>query len=257
MLRDQGPKSRDLLCALLTLHTFMDPNGFAYPSLRTWAKAARMSTNTLTKHYKAALRDGWLAVEVKPPVGQAWRRNSYRAALPLTIQLPEKDEILSDALISQYGDIENDESCVTQSETPSASSCLTYADTPSGASDKSRHEGVSNGDGSCLKIAPKLSQNGSEGVSNDPERCLTAGETEVLKSEVLKKVLKKVLNTEGAVASDNTATGLNAKPQEATKAKRERIRKALDGFPDWGDNEIAKIARVSLKEVQQVKAMRG
>ena len=65
-----------------------------------------MSTNTLTKHYKTALRDGWLGVGRNPEGGQSWKRNSYRAAVPAHIELTEKDLMLSDALLSEFGDID-------------------------------------------------------------------------------------------------------------------------------------------------------
>jgi hypothetical protein len=202
VLRDEGPKNRDFLCAMLTLHTWMDVNGFAYPSLRTWAKGARMSTNTLTKHYKAALRDGWLGVE-QHGGGQAWRRNSYRAAVPLNIELSDKDEKLSDALISQFGDIEavspiretpsepQPASCVAHAETPlrhqPPQAVSSMSETPSSGKTSSNGanpgEGVSNG--GPLAVS-KVSQTALKGVSNGSERCLTQSEAEVLKSEVLK-----------------------------------------------------------------------
>jgi hypothetical protein len=196
ILRDHGPRSRDFRCAMLTLRTWMNDDGFAYPSLRTWAQGACMSVNTLTKHYKAALRDGWLGVERNPQGGQSWKRNCYRAAVPVHIQLPEKDEQLSDALLSEFGDIndDGDGSCVTQSDTPTpinGQTCVTQADTPSAqqheavspiadtpSSVAAKNPGVLTEFGErCVKSAPEgVSKNG-EGVSNYPpdvyQRCVS------------------------------------------------------------------------------------
>jgi hypothetical protein len=129
----------------------MDDDGFAYPSLRTWAAGAVMSPNTLVKHYRTALREGWLGVQRKHEGGgKAWKLNQYRAAIPCHIELPEKDAALSDALMAAFGEIEGDDSnagnAVTSppvthlrdsaeavslhADTPSEPTCVTHADTP-------------------------------------------------------------------------------------------------------------------------------
>jgi hypothetical protein len=188
-----------------TLRTWMNDDGFAFPSLRTWAEGACMSVNTLTKHYKTALREGWLAVERKREgIGQDWKRNSYRAAVPSHIVLPERDAELADALASVFGDIEDDDQPSTETDTleghhreavslhidtPSTlngQTCITHADTPS----TQHHEAVSPIDDTphdvstetpgvlaefderCVKSAPEgVSKNG-EGVSNYPPTCV-------------------------------------------------------------------------------------
>src|ERR1700675_5062495 len=118
VLRDQGPKSRDFICAMLTLHTWMDGDGFAFPSLRTWAVAARMAVGTLRKHLKAAVDDGWLGGDVCQGAGNSWRRNTYRCAVPSdgSVFLTGKDEALSASLIMARGDISNDVS--SMADTP-------------------------------------------------------------------------------------------------------------------------------------------
>jgi hypothetical protein len=276
MLRDQGPKSRDFICAMHTLRTWMDDNGFAYPNLRTWAAGARMSTNTLTKHYKAALREGWLGVERNPQGGQSWKRNSYRAAVPAHIKLPEKDEQLSDVLLSEFGDIEDheEESCVTQSETPttqtcitqdetpSATSCLTYTETPFAETLAANAEGVSNGH-------MKVSHQTPEGVSLYPPRCLKgvslesrnplpALETRPEVSEVLEVL--EVSKREGTALTRSPRVGetLNGKPKEleASNGKDpERIRKVIKHFlaEGYSDQQIVIVAKVSIEEVQQMR----
>lgn len=270
ILRDHGPKSRDFRCAMLTLRTWMDDDGFAYPNLRTWAAGACMSTNTLSKHYKAALRDGWLGVERNPQGGQSWKRNSYRAAVPANVKLPEKDEQLSDVLISEFGDIENheEESCVTQSETPTAQtcitqdetpstpSCLTYAETPCAEISAANAEGVSNGHA-------KVSHEPPEGVALYPPRCLKgvspesrnplpALETGPEVSEVL-EVLEVSKRQGAALTLGPRVLNGNAKEPEVTSDRAERVRKAIGAFADWGDAEIAKVARVSIEEVQRAR----
>jgi hypothetical protein len=92
------------MVAMLTLRTWMDDTGYAFPGIRTWAKAARISPTTLLKQLELAVGLGWLGVEHWKKT-KAWRQNVYRAAVPDNIQLSEKDLALAQALVADYGEI--------------------------------------------------------------------------------------------------------------------------------------------------------
>jgi hypothetical protein len=265
VLRDQGPRSRDFLCAMLTLRTWMDENGFAYPSLRTWAKGARMAMATLRKHLRTAEADGWLGVDQQTGARQNWKLNTYRCAVPDTVELTEKDETLAAALVSQFGDI--DERCVTHADTALRQSngqgVSPIADTAS----SSPIEGVSNGQG-------KVCQNTPEGVSNQPASCVRGVSAESRKSladnETAREVLEvpilevsevTIKGTEGAALARNTTpkrVGLKkTKPEpepETPEHRANRIRIALKAWPEYSDEAIAKAARVSPAEVDQIRS---
>jgi len=105
-LRDHGPKQPGLLLTLYTIGTFMDKDGFAYPRQALLARGARASVRTVRRHIQQAQRMGWIGVTESRTGGQSWRRHMYRAAVPDSITLDEKDEALSDVITAQNGDIE-------------------------------------------------------------------------------------------------------------------------------------------------------
>jgi hypothetical protein len=273
VLRDHGPRSRDFICAMLTLRTWMDDNGHAFPSLRTWAAATRMSVNTLTKHYRSALRDGWLGVEQNPEGGQAWKRNCYRAAVPSHIQLPEKDEMLANALISQFGDIHvpvtlerftDPEGVSRIGDTPSehkSPSCVTHVDAPPEQTDEavstigdtpSSHasreappegEGVSNGHAKVCQTPPEGPSKGLPtcitGVSAKSRNSLitTGTPPEVLEaSEVLRTTNKSKVQSQatGATAADDSLNGGERARNGLTRQQRlDHAIKAIDSGLDY------------------------
>jgi hypothetical protein len=275
ILRDHGPKSRDFICAMLTLRTWMDENGFAYPGLRTWAAGARMAVNTLRKHLDAAVRGGWLGVEVSHSKSH---HNIYRCAVPPDVPLTEKDELLSLALSSQFGDIGDGVS--TKSDTPAHSSDVgvsTRSDTPEEPNAlpealpscmplEPRAEGASEG----LRVSNGASvayQKGPDRVSTDGLR-VSNGADGVSPRLTLKSSLKSLevlehpFSEEGAVASDSTGGGVRVKtkakdPEAERKATEKRIQGALAKWPDYGDADIAMLARVSLGEVQAARVVKG
>jgi hypothetical protein len=213
VLRDHYPSrkgSRDFLCAMHTLRTWMDEDGFAYPSLRTWAIGARMSRNTLTKHFKAAVRDGWLGVTSEQTErGKAWRLHTYRCAVPDQIELPEKDQALAESLISRFGPIEND----TEGGSTYVSQQNIEGGSPIGEPPKP--DGGSNQGVMVAQITPLGGSKNDDGGSNYPPSWLTLREPEVLKS-------LEVLNThseKAAVASDSSALSEHLKNVSLKEAK--------------------------------------
>ena len=114
MLRDHGPDDPGLLLALLVLGTYMDGNGFAFPGQPTWAKAARKSVRMLQRYIAQARRLGWLNVVNAGRGGQGWAFNGYRCCVPEWVELDEKDQSIGDALESQEGSIEGDDTAMSQ-----------------------------------------------------------------------------------------------------------------------------------------------
>jgi hypothetical protein len=209
VLRDTGPKSRDFICAMLILRTFMDDDGFAYPTLRTWAAASRMAVGTLRKHCKTALTEGWLGLGDNPDAGgKAWKRHAYRAAVPALIKLTEKDMELSIALIAACGKIDEiperyasvtdalpSEAVSLHADTPSESqppSCVTYVDTPSrqngeavsshvdtpSAEARPFRQSMTTKAGPSGEAVSEVCQIAPHAVSKDPPCCVKAVSTE-------------------------------------------------------------------------------
>jgi hypothetical protein len=232
-----------------------------------------MAVGTLRKHLKAAVDGGWLGVEVSRSKSH---HNIYRCAVPLEVELSEKDEALSLALIAQVGEIDDGVSTMSDTPTrPNGGGVSTMSDTRT-VNDPETTLRVSNSpEMACQSTPLRVSENpvrvsnGADGVS--PR--LTQKSS--LKSlEVLKHPLR-----EGAVASDSTSVGVKLKnlkdsetEQRATeesvrkaaekaiedkkKAAEERVNRikmAAKVFADYTDSDLAKVARVTLAEVQQLR----
>lgn len=271
MLRDHGPKSRDFLCAMLTLRTWMGDDGFAGPGLRTWAAGTRMAVGTLRKHVDFAIRNGWLGLNKNQGERQSWRKAAYRAGIPNSLEhlLTDKDESLSNTLISQIGDI-SDVLCSPLVDTPSKVNghdavSPKKIDTPSSAVISNANKPSPVSAKVCQSTSDAVSKNAGA-VSKQPPCCVTAVSVESRKrlksnktapeaSEVL-EALEPLLKTEGAIASDRTTFFGNVnskKVEEGRKSRDDRIRKAITALPSYGDAEIANVARVTLPEVERVR----
>ncbi|HEY0941902.1 MAG TPA: helix-turn-helix domain-containing protein [Steroidobacter sp.] len=92
--------------SLYTLGTYMDRDGYAWPSQSLWAKGSRVTERTIRRHMDRAVGLGWLAVETAGRTGQGWRHYAYRACVPDHLLLDDRDESISDALTAQNGGIE-------------------------------------------------------------------------------------------------------------------------------------------------------
>ncbi len=131
-LRDHGPDQQGLLLTLYTLGTFMDDNGFAYPGQQTLAHGARASVRTIRRHMEQAQKLGWVEFELAGRSGQGWRRYIYRCAVPDHVPLGEKDEMLADAVASEWGNIKRADTLVS-SPSPKRADTLMAAPSPKGA----------------------------------------------------------------------------------------------------------------------------
>jgi Helix-turn-helix domain len=83
------------LC-LLTLRTFMDRDGYAYPSQETIAKGASVSEKTAQRKLDTARKLGWLHVETRGRTGQGWKLHGYRCCIPDHIAVGAPDQRIID-----------------------------------------------------------------------------------------------------------------------------------------------------------------
>jgi hypothetical protein len=106
-LRDFGPRDPGVLCSLLVLATYMDRNGFAWPSQKAWARGARVEVRSVQRHLQIAVAAGWVRIENAGRSGQGWRRNAYRCTVPDALPLDDKDEEISTAITAEFGEVDS------------------------------------------------------------------------------------------------------------------------------------------------------
>ena len=74
------PTTRLVLCAL---SNHMNENGEScYPSIARLSMETGLNRNTVMRHLKKAVDDGWITRGIKGFSGQGWKRNEYKAAIP-------------------------------------------------------------------------------------------------------------------------------------------------------------------------------
>jgi hypothetical protein len=174
---------------MMALMTYMDSQGFAYPSQRTWTNAARMSRNTLTKQIALARTLGWLGVEERGG-GQSWKQHVYRAAIPDDVVLDEKAEAISDCIASEVGNVE------PEAGSPSVSHVSGQAGSYGGV---------------------KLAQSEPEAGSNAPE----AGSASVSLNSKIQRTLKRTLKREAPTRVGDPTWRSDSGEPDAEKKFRE------------------------------------
>jgi hypothetical protein len=214
-----------------------------------------MAVNTLRKYEKAALADGWLGKE-HPTArcgGKSWRLLTYRCSVPDATELTEKDEMLSDALVSQFGDID-DEAVSLHADTPTSRlnghAVSHIGDTPKGPSKALRsqskalrsQEGVSNHHEQLCQNTPsavsKQTASCVKGVSVKSRKSLNSNETqkEVLELSISEVSELSIQDREGAALPRRTATvGIlksKVKSESSRQQKVDLAAKALDSGLD-------------------------
>jgi hypothetical protein len=261
---------------MLCLRTWSDDSGYAFPSLRTWAKGARMAIGTLRKHIDTAVRLEWLGVEVWQQKGKNWRQNVYRCSVPAHVELNAKDQALADLLVAEYGEI--GEGVSTMDDTAKAENAPAVSPRVIQQHPETLRESdaVSKGTDVLCQTTPLAVSKNLPAVSNGALAVST---------RVTPKLLSQALeahnppHTQGAAArprGGDLKTGQRAEPDPETEkraieadkaaaAERERkraeerratIRRAIEGFPNDGDEAIAKILRgrrVSPDEVAEAR----
>lgn len=265
-LRDHGPSDRDFLCAMLILRTYMDQDGFAYPSLRTWAGGARMSVNTLRKHVEAASTAGWINVESRAGQRRERVRHVYRCTIPDHIVLDDKDEEIAGAIAVRAGAVgeRRVSGRVTESlrepfEAPSvslmidtdAASC-TESVSPHADTDKrdllSMHSrpadeapSVSNAAPICVRPASDLCQ--TDGSSVSP----------MVDTEVLKSPEGSLF--EGAAATARTCVASKKTDcRDEERARRQKASTFLKAAPTTDDRKVASMFSLTLDDIRHVRA---
>lgn len=95
LLRDHGPRDATLRLCLLTLRTFMNGGGTAFPSQAAIAKAACVTEFTASKKLNRASELGWLGIHIAGHNGKGWKRFSYTACIPDHVEVPANHEQLA------------------------------------------------------------------------------------------------------------------------------------------------------------------
>ena len=93
LLRDHAPAGAAgrFVTTLLTLATWMDEDGFAFPNQSSIALGARISERTVRRHLADAERLGWLSIDSVNLGGLGWRRHEYRATVPTNVPIAGAD----------------------------------------------------------------------------------------------------------------------------------------------------------------------
>jgi hypothetical protein len=91
-VRNHGPNDKTLKHVLLTISTYMDKDGYCYPSQDTIARSASMAPYTVQKAIARANAGGWIAVFPRQGDGQRWRNYEYRACIPASVELSESHQ---------------------------------------------------------------------------------------------------------------------------------------------------------------------
>lgn len=108
-IREHGPDDSTMKLVLHTARTFMDDDGYCFPSIRAIAKAASLNKSTVTTKVDEARKLGFLAVYPGSGRGKQWKGNAYRACVPVnskTAPLLAKHQALIDAHIAKVGDVD-------------------------------------------------------------------------------------------------------------------------------------------------------
>jgi hypothetical protein len=245
---------------MLVLRIRLDEHGVAFPSMRLWAKEARMSVNYLRRHIAFAVENGWLAIEQEVLGGKAYARklNCYLATVPAGIKLHAKDEELAEqadaACITQRDTASslNGASCVMHGDTDSLS-CVTQDDTRSCAiAPVSAHsiEGTPENLRSVSRRPPSLCHETPKSVSPNG---LSVSHRVIRKSS--SEVLEVSNSEEGAALSRTTATleTLDRKPSEPEEARVAKAIKMLKADPTYPTGTLARMFELSEEQIQSVR----
>jgi hypothetical protein len=107
-LRDHGPQSQSVRCTLYTISTWMNRDGYAFPSQDKIAKGAQTTTRSVQRHIAEAKREGWIATELAGRGGKGWRFTRYRACVPDHLDLDALDDDIAATIHVQEGGIADD-----------------------------------------------------------------------------------------------------------------------------------------------------
>src|SRR5262245_15819838 len=100
-LRDHGPPDAMMKLCLLTLKSWMNASGYAYPSQKSIAAGASVSEKTVQKALKRAHKAGWIDVEPRGLAGQKWKLAAYTCCVPDHVSLSKSDQEIHDRYAEQ------------------------------------------------------------------------------------------------------------------------------------------------------------
>jgi len=236
---EHGPADPSTRLVLFVLALHMNQSGDnAFPSQATIARRAGLSERSVRTHLGLAENGGWIKVFNKPRKGQAWFVHEYLATIP--------DELAQFCTSKPWED------------DPTWQRAENSAGRPSNGVDKSsvngRHPAILAGHPAILAQRPA-------NASGTPGKFCRNARQGLPTNSSSNSSMNPSINTpmEGAALERITGsktvnkTGLKEKPEEKKASKEERIRKAIQGFKDFGDGDIAKIARVSVAEVAEIR----
>ena len=106
-IRDHAPNDKTLKHVLLTIATFMDEDGYCFPSQDRIARGASMSPYTVQKAIARANASGWIAVYSRKGKGQRWRKNEYRACIPASVELSDSHQKYVDEAVRKLEPVDD------------------------------------------------------------------------------------------------------------------------------------------------------
>ena len=249
-LRDQGPEEWGFLLVMHTLRTYMDRDGFAFPSQATLARGARMHVKTVRRHLKRAEQLHWIGIARAGRGQKGWRLFAYRCCVPDSVVLGEKDAMLADALSGVTGDVDPPERRDTIVSPPNPNGKDSIVSPPPSVP--------------VVKYPvkpPKVGKAsepswGNSSVSWGHSAPIVGTQLQPTKS-ALRTLASKThaLEGQGAIAptafENEILEGPRPKPEDD---KLSRIRRVLAQFPAEGDSTIRRfVSGATLEEVQRVR----
>jgi hypothetical protein len=233
---EHGPADPSTRLILFVLALHMNQQGdTAFPSQETIAKRSGLSVRSVRTHLDHAVNGGWLRISKKSRRGQAWFVHEYTATIPTALA----DRVASKPWVDdpKWQRAENSAGRVDKSPDSEGDPAI-LAEHPANDARRPAIDDTTPGK-ICRDARQGLPTNSSSNSSmNSPNNT----------------------SCERAVASDRTACveslkgiGTEEAKKEAPEPRANRIRQAIAALPKDGDSDIAKIARVTLEEVQQVR----
>jgi hypothetical protein len=247
LVRDHGPRDPYARLVLHTLRSFMDDGGSTFVGQTRIADAACLSRPTVRKTLKLCWEVRWVGVNRQDNAkGYGWRQLAYRACVPYPIQIPDKHAKLIEAFGAKYGrEVDTDSHPEYTRKTLKVGNEVSQVDPVSDT---------------------KNTKAGKPGTTKVGNLTLKGGKPEALKGPKvgngvsIKCISEKLsLNRTIKVQSKATAPAFvknkkNEEP-EAPEARADRIRKMLKELPSYNDADLAKVARVTVEEVQRLRAV--
>lgn len=255
LIRDFGPRIANVRLVLHTLRSFMNKTGETFVSQKVLADAACLSAPTVRKSLLIAWESKWLGVGLHGRTDQGWRHYQYTACIPDHLQIPKKHERLVDHFGAIHGEVDTE----THPDRVNVGKPVSHVSEqafPGGAS--KGHPG--NGSETVEREkneTPKVGKPRSERGKNDTKKVGNGFSTKSSSAEVLKKLSPE----EGPSLTRRTlSSGSEFQKTDETdengmlRVRSERIRECIKKWPAYSNAEIAKVAVVTLQEVNRIRA---